>query len=114
MKATLQLGSLYFVPSTRALIDTLFQPINGRTAAGTYKRLKGCVLFSRPNGTPFAALIINQHGERFFVTASRHEDGKLYYMHGLSDVDKAALGLADLGYRAMSEKAHEVAALLAA
>lgn len=98
-----------FVPKGREL-DTLFQPIDGRTAAGTYKRTAGGVTFYTLSGEPFAHLVTNRHGERFFVTASRASDGRVWYMHALSTVDAERLGLAGLTYSEEIAAAERIAA----
>lgn len=88
--------TVYFVKSAKELVDTLFTP--PRTASGTYKLRSNGILFFKPTGEPFAFLVANRHNERFFVTCSRQEDGKLRYMHGLSTSDEQYLGIADLSF----------------
>lgn len=75
------------------MVDTLFTP--GGTANGTFKRRKNDIIFYRPNGEPFAALVRLDKAFPWFVSCSKH-DGKPYFNHGLAESDKAMLGLADL------------------
>lgn len=60
---------------------------------GTFAPNQGGLLFCDMAGEPFAQLVNNRFGERFFVTAYRHSDGRIYYMHGLRIADKEKLGL---------------------
>ena len=98
--------TVYFVKSASDLTDTLFLP--GGTASGTYKIRKNGILFHKPTGEPFAFLVANRHDERFFVTCSKQDDGRLRYMHGLCSTDEDYLGLADLSYREERETARRV------
>ena len=92
----LTLNGSYFVEGAKALAETLFNPLNGKTAAGYYKRLKGRVMFYKPDGTLFAAFV---HNAWFtgLVSASSC-DGKLFYMHGLATIAESAFGLSELSY----------------
>jgi hypothetical protein len=65
--------------------------------AGTFKKRKWGILFLE-NAIPFAYMVANKHGERFFVTCSLQDDGRIRYMFGLADSDKVKLGLADFSY----------------
>lgn len=98
-----------FVPHGKA-VDTLFQPIDGRTAAGTYKRTAGGVTFYTLAGEPFAHLVINRQNARFFVTASRAASGRVWYMHALSTPDADRLGLSGLTYSEELHAAERIAA----
>lgn len=60
---------------------------------GYYTRNEGGILFFDAEREPFAQLVANAHGERFFVSASRRQDGRMWYMHALSTEDHARLGL---------------------
>jgi hypothetical protein len=92
--------TVFFVPNSKSLVDSLFQGPN--TASGTYKIRKNGVLFFKPTGEPFA----NKHGERFFVTAYRFDaDGKMRYMHALTDEGERLLGVKGMP---MSQE-HEIA-----
>ena len=86
------IGTKRFAPSAAAMVDTVFNP--GGTADGFYKVRKNGVAFHKPNGDIFAFLVANPGQSQFFVTADKHkETGKVYYMYGLADGDKARLGL---------------------
>jgi hypothetical protein len=97
----LTVGATKFARTTALLTASLFH--KGGTASGTYKVRKGGVLFLNAKGEPFAFLVANRHGERFFVSCSKQEGG-IFYMFGLADLDKALLGLSGYGYRAMQDE----------
>jgi len=103
----IDVGTTYFVRTSALLTDSLFN--KGGTASGTFKIRKNGILFCKPNGDPFAFLVINKFGERFFVTCSKQPDGRIRYMFGLCELDKAALGLASLGFTAERNEAERVA-----
>lgn len=90
-----------FALNSKELAASIFN--TGGTANGTYKVLRRkcgtpkVVQFFKPTGDIFAAWVNNKHGERFFVSATRVE-GKVYYMHGLGDNARIALGLDGLTY----------------
>ena len=105
-KALLQVGTTQFAPSASALVDTLFT--NGGTANGTYKVKRNGILFSKANGEPFAFLVANRHGERFFVSCSRQEDGKIRYMFGISKREEMLLGIREMGWTALHDEADRV------
>lgn len=106
--AKLTIGVAIFVASKRAIADTLFKPIDGRTASGYFRLRKGGAAFYKPDGTLFAFLVCNSHGERFFVSASIH-DGRPVYMFALSTPDETRLGLAGLDYAAQQGAAAKAA-----
>jgi hypothetical protein len=98
---------VYFVKSGKALVETLFQPTG--TASGIFKIRKDGILFMRPNGDPFAFLVANRHGERFFVTCYRFEgDGKMRYMHALTEEGERLLGLFEMSFKESHETASRV------
>jgi len=66
---------------------------------GYYTKEQGGVLFLTPDRDPFAYLVNNTYNERFFVSASRGKDGRLWFMYGLSELDRVRLGLPE-GYLA--------------
>jgi hypothetical protein len=107
---------VFFAPSKREALDTLFAPVDGRTASGWYKRTSGGVTFYGMDGEPFAHLVINRYGERFFVTASRSpsDNGRTRYMYALADRDGERLGVAGLSYGDERRLAHDIAARFAA
>lgn len=85
-------GSCY-VRSNRELVDSLFTPLNGQTASGTFKLLSNGIRFYKANGEPFLFLVANQHSERFFVSCSRQPDGQIRYQYSTSSSDEKTLGL---------------------
>ena len=85
-------GSCY-VRSNRELVNSLFTPINGQTASGTFKVLSNGIRFYKANGEPFLFLVANKHSERFFVSCSRQPDGRIRYQYSTSSIDEKTLGL---------------------
>ncbi len=90
--------SIYFVRKASQITDSLFIP--GGTASGTFKVKSNGILFHKPDGAPFAFLVANDHGERFFVSCSRSEPdgGSIRYMFSTSTKDEEFLGLPDSHY----------------
>ena len=74
-------------------MDSLFNPINGKTASGMYKILSNGIRFHMANGEPFLFLVANKHSERFFVSCSRQSNGRIYYNYSTSSTDEKTLGL---------------------
>jgi hypothetical protein len=105
----LTIGKLYFARNEKALCKSLFKPRNGQSASGLFKVKANGVLFMLPNGEPFAFLVDNRHEERFFVSCSKREGGKLLYMFSLSDSDQVRLGLAGFPYSEERKEAERVA-----
>ena len=85
-------GSCY-VRSNRELVNSLFTPINGQTASGTFKVLSNGIRFHTANGEPFLFLVANKHSERFFVSCSRQSNGRIRYQFSTSSSDEKTLGL---------------------
>lgn len=102
----LKVGNAAFT-AKRKMIDTLFEPINGKTAAGFYQKRARGILFSRPNGKPWFFLVANKWGERFFVSCGQ-VDGRVFYMHALSQRDEETLGIDGLKYSQIRELAESV------
>lgn len=63
---------------------------------GYFKVRRRGVVFFDASKREFAFLVANKFNERFFVTCARR-DGRLWFMHALSEGDAARLGLAGLG-----------------
>ena len=83
----LKIGKLIF--GTKAeLMESLFWPVEGRTLDGIYKKRKNGIALNRPDGEPWMFLVANRWGERFFVSATRLDDGKTWYSYGLSKKDE--------------------------
>jgi hypothetical protein len=97
----LTVGSTKFARTSALLTASLFH--KGGTANGTYKVRKNGILFLNAKGEPFAFLVANRHGERFFVSCCTEGNG-IRYGYGLADWDKALLGLSGYAYRAMQDE----------
>lgn len=80
----------------------------GGTAYGYYKVKKNGILLMDMQKNPFAFVVNNKHNEQFFVSARKHEDGKIHYMYSTTAKDEAILGLDKLGYIAGIELAQHV------
>lgn len=93
----LTLNGAYFVEGEKAFKETLFKPLAGKTANGWYKRLKGRVVFHKPDGEVFAAFVSN---DKFtgLVTAQK-VDNKVRFMNGLCSLDGEQFGLDVNDYR---------------
>lgn len=88
----LKIGKLTF--GTKAeLIESLFNPVEGRTLNGIYKKRKNGIALNRCDGSPWMFLVANRWGERFFVSAFKGDDVRTRYMHGLTSSDEKAIGL---------------------
>ncbi len=101
----LTVGTTKFARTPALLTASLFE--GGGTANGTFKVRKDGVLFLNAKGEPFAFLVANRHGERFFVSCSKREGG-IFYMFGLADSDASLLGISSLGYKARGDEAIRV------
>jgi len=102
---------VYFCNTNENAIKTLFRPINGRTASGTFKKLKNQIRFFDLSGKLFASLVKNRHDEIIFVSATKTEEG-IWYSFSLSTVDEKRLGLSGLSYfeqKELEEKIWETA-----
>ena len=107
MKTLTVSDSVFFVSSAKLLVASLFK--SPRTASGLFKVRKNGVLFLGGDGTPFAFLVANRFGERFFVSCSKNENPKgIRYLYSLMDSDKLKLGLNGLGYMNELEVASRV------
>lgn len=108
----LRVGSTYFVRHTRDAVNSLFEA--GGTAAGTYKKTARGVTFYDLKGNKFAFLVAKPCPGLFplvdcwFVSCRTTAEGQTFYNFGLSDLDKARLGISELGYMAESKEAERV------
>lgn len=75
--------------------ESLFNP--GGTCVGYYKKLKNGIQLMTMQKELFAFMVNNSHNERFFVSAGRLENGKAFYMYGLSDSAARWLGIENMG-----------------
>ena len=110
IEGTIIVGTKTYARSARGLTESLFSPVNGRTLDGYARTLRSgaVVLFHRPNGELFAAVVCNR-GECFFVSAaSCATTGRPYYMHGISEEARDYLGLSSLTYAERRALAHKV------
>lgn len=98
----------YFLRNTNAVIYSLFAG-NSTTASGVFKILKNRVLFYDIQGKLFAALIVNNYGDKPFFVNATVLNGKTYYQNGLGEQQKQKLGFAQCGYMEEREKAEFVA-----
>lgn len=105
---------IYFCRTSKEATETLFKPRNGRTASGFYKPRKGGFLLHDMAGKPFAFLVNNRHGERFFVSCSRHDDGRIHFAFALSSLDEKRLGIETLSYSEERDLAESICTTLAA
>lgn len=94
--AVLKIGNASFT-TKRGMTETLFTPIDGKTAAGFYQKRKRGILFSRPSGEPWFFLVANKWGERFFISCGQ-VNGKTFYMHAMSGRDESLLGIDGMKY----------------
>jgi hypothetical protein len=100
---TLEITSgIYFCNKSASATATLFNPINGRTASGTFKKLKNQIRFFDLSGKLFASLVKNKHGEILLVSATNTEKGCLYSF-ALCTADEKTLGLSGLSYSENTE-----------
>ena len=84
--------SAFFVSSPKLLVESLFQ--SPHTASGIFKVRKNGILFLSGDGTPFAFLVANRFGERFFVSCRKNELGKgIRYFFSIMDADEKRLGM---------------------
>ena len=103
MKA-LRIGLLTFVPAKTGIVGTLFDPVSGRTADGTYKKRRNGVQFFDAKDRPWFFLVANKYNERFFVSTGE-SNGKIFYAFGLAEDVKNRIGLS---YSKLSDLANEV------
>lgn len=108
--ATLAVGSTKFAANSRALTETIFDKTG--TASGLYSARKHSILFSTPQGEPFACLVANPGQSKFFVSCSRQADRRVRYMFGLSDNDAQRLGISALRYSQQADEADRVWSVL--
>ena len=108
MKTNLiSVGTAKFARNAAALTESLFDPSG--TACGFFKVRKHSVLFSLPNGEPFACLVANPGQSRFFVSATKQSPaGRIWYSYGLTDAAALRLGLSHLRYSQQSDEADRV------
>ncbi len=79
---------------------------NGTNIFGFYRLRKGGVLLLDKNRVPFAFLVNNRYGERFFVSAHRIQDGRIRFMYALTEAAERLLGIDKLSYSEEQALAH--------
>lgn len=91
--------------SRKGFVDTLFDPIEGKTASGYYKKrkAKGNLILNlyTPDNALFAIAITDGINGQC-RTAERLDNGKVWAMHGLSSIDSEKLGMDKLTYSCQS------------
>lgn len=100
--------SVYFVRNTKEIIKTLFAG-NSTTASGTFKIYKNRVIFFGMDAQPFAALIVNNKGDKPFFVNCGMLNGKMFYQYALGELQKQKLGISHCGYKSENDKAENVA-----
>lgn len=84
--------SVFFVSSNKLLVESLFK--SSQTASGVFKVRKNGILFFGGDGNPFAFLVANRFGERFFVSCRKNELGKgIRFFFSLMESDEKRLGV---------------------
>jgi len=80
------------VSSSKLLVESLFK--SPHTASGVFKVRKNGILFLGGDGDPFAFLVANRFGERFFVSCRKNELGKgIRFFFSLMESDEKKLGV---------------------
>lgn len=102
----LTINGKQYAASDKEFTASLFKP-NG-TAYGYYKARKNGVLLMDMQKEPFAFVVNNRHGEQFFVSCLKREDGRIVYFHSTTERANQVLGLDKLGYMAGIELAQHV------
>lgn len=65
--------------------DSLFNPLNGKTASGFYKITKDKILFHKADGELFAAFVKNSKFTG--IVSATKQNGKTWYMQALCSYD---------------------------
>lgn len=74
----------YFVVQ-KEFTNTLFNPLNGKTASGFYKITKDKILFHKADGELFAAFVKN--AKFTGIVSATKQNGKIWYMQALCSYD---------------------------
>lgn len=94
--------------NTIRIADKAFtKQARNKCKANTYKARKRGIMFFDEQGEPFAFLVANRHGERFFVSCFNTCEG-VRYMYALTSAATEKMGLAELSYREEKETAYKV------
>lgn len=89
-------NGLKFAKNDKEFTESLFVS-SGGTCTGFYKRTKNGFKLYNQHKNPIA-FIGNMPQFKGIVTMGKREDGKEYYMHGLSSMDSARLMMQGLSY----------------
>jgi hypothetical protein len=89
-------GSL-FARTEKLLVESLFTPVNGRTACGTYLAHKTGILFRRPNAESW--IYLSAHERTPFLVSCHDTPEGVRFMFSLSTLDERALSMPE-GYAA--------------
>jgi hypothetical protein len=103
---TITINDNIFTPKNK-MVETLFKPIQGKTASGFYKIKNDGILFFRPSGEHWFFLVANRHDERFFVTCGEN-NGKPFFMHSLCCTEEKQLGFDKIKYSDREKLAREI------
>ncbi len=104
MSDMLIINGLKFAKTEREFTESLFQ--RDGTCHGFYRATKsGIQLLDQHK--KLRAFIVNQHAQEFIVTATRLENGKIWYSFALCTLEEQWLNLSGLGFAAMREIARD-------
>jgi hypothetical protein len=112
MKTLFTTPEIYFCNKSTSAMETLFQPINGRTASGTFKKLKNQIRFFDLSGKLFASVVKNSIGEILLISTTKTEKG-IFYSYALTSSDQKTLGIDKMTYseeKQLGEKLWKTAA----
>lgn len=104
------INNMHYVKNEPALIDSLFNPIHGHTASGTYKktgRKNICIYLFDMQGTLFAYLCKNKNG--YFAGNATQTGNEIHHQYALSSDNESALGFDGLKY---SEKPNYIESII--
>ena len=100
---TILFNGLVFVKSKKDLINTLFNPIQGKTAHGLYEKTSSGYKLYKPDGSLEAFIVDNNKQGRFIVSA--YYDGTAErFMFGTATLTEEWLGIADLSCSEVYER----------
>jgi hypothetical protein len=97
-----------YAKNSREFTETLFRPVNGRTANGFYRKLaQGYQIFT-PQKELIAFVKAPIRGENAFAVSAGMHNGRAFYMFGLSDAAEKFLGLDGIKYSAQLEACEQL------
>lgn len=91
-----------FAKNDKEFTASLFS--GGSTCYGYYKKTKRGIQLMDMSKKLFAFIVNNGRGERFIVSASRMDNGRIRYMFSTTTKDDKLLGLKELGYKGTVEE----------